>query len=189
MNGIYNTECNKSMSDFSEERKQELFTSMEILVMNCLKENTDNGIGFITPNEDTLYKQNPKELFKAIEHLTELRIIKKKNCEYVKRQTKSGMRSRRSEKTVETLVMILTARSLRSTAIRTGNCSEIHRRSRNGRSHTNIRRKKRKRNCLILNFPLEGPEGSHRLPCLSRCACVERLFQGQHCTIRISLMI
>lgn len=41
MNGIYNTECNKSMSDFSEERKQELFTSMEILVMNCLKENTD----------------------------------------------------------------------------------------------------------------------------------------------------
>ena len=47
----------------------------------------------------------------------------------------------------------------------------------------------RKRNCLILNFPLEGPEGSHRLPCLSRCAYVERLFQGQHCTIRISLMI
>lgn len=82
-NGIYNTECNKSMSDFSEERKQELFTSMEILVMNCLKENTDNGIGFITPNEDTLYKQNPKELFKAIEHLTELRIIKKKNCDGV----------------------------------------------------------------------------------------------------------
>ena len=30
---------------------------------------------------------------------------------------------------------------------------------------------------MILNFPLEGPEGSHRLPCLSRCACVERLFQ------------
>ena len=66
-----------------------------------------------------------------------------------------------------------------------GNTSKVQ----NGQSHTNIRRKKRKQNCLILNFPLEGPEGSHRLPCLSRCACVERLFQGQHCTIRISLMI
>ena len=91
--------------------------------------------------------------------------------------------------TVEISATISMVRSLRSTAIRTGNCSEIHQKFQNGQSHTNIRRKKRKQNCLILNFPLEGPEGSHRLPCLSRCACVERLFQGQHCTIRISLMI
>lgn len=106
-----------------------------------------------------------------------------------KKRMKSGMQLQRSEKTVEISATISMVRSLRSTAIRTGNCSEIHQKFQNGQSHTNIRRKKRKQNCLILNFPLEGPEESHRLPCLSRCACVERLFQGQHCTIRISLMI
>ena len=81
MNRIYNTGCGKSMSDFSEERKRELFTPMEILVMDCLKDNVNNGIDFITPNEDTLYEQNPRELFKAINHLTELHIIKKRNCD------------------------------------------------------------------------------------------------------------
>lgn len=81
MNGIYNIGCNKSMADFSEERKQELFTSMEILVMNCLKENANNGIDFITPNEDTLYKEDSMELFKAIEHLIKLHIIKKRDCD------------------------------------------------------------------------------------------------------------
>ena len=123
------------------------------------------------------------------EFLKRLASRSSKITKYAKRRMKSGMQLQRSEKTVEISATISMVRSLRSTAIRTGNCSEIHQKFQNGQSHTNIRRKKRKQNCLILNFPLEGPEGSHRLPCLSRCACVERLFQGQHCTIRISLMI
>ena len=53
----------------------------------------------------------------------------------------------------------------------------------------NIRRKKKKRNCLILSFPLEEQEESRRQRFLNRCACVELLFQEQHCIIRILLMI
>ena len=93
------------------------------------------------------------------------------------------------ERIVEILAMILTGQSLRSTVIQTGNCWEIPRKSRNGRSHTNIRRKKKKRNCLILSFPLEEQEESRRQRFLNRCACVELLFQEQHCIIRILLMI
>ena len=124
-----------------------------------------------------------------IQQVRGMDIMTHTQTKYAKQRMKSGMQLQRSEKTVEISATISMVRSLRSTAIRTGNCSEIHQKFQNGQSHTNIRRKKRKQNCLILNFPLEGPEGSHRLPCLSRCACVERLFQGQHCTIRISLMI
>jgi hypothetical protein len=39
MNPLYNTGCHKSVHDLSEERKTEIFTQMEILIMDSLKEN------------------------------------------------------------------------------------------------------------------------------------------------------
>lgn len=43
MNPLYNTDCHKSIHDLSEERKAELFTPMEISIINSLKENFKCG--------------------------------------------------------------------------------------------------------------------------------------------------
>lgn len=81
MNPLYNTGCHKSAHDLLEERKTEIFTQMEILIMDSLKENLNCGIDFIVTNEDKLYGQDQRELFKALNHLSELHIIKKRNCD------------------------------------------------------------------------------------------------------------
>ena len=60
MNPLYNTGCHKSVHDLSEERKTEIFTQMEILIMDSLKENLNCGIDFIATNEDKLYGQDQK---------------------------------------------------------------------------------------------------------------------------------
>ena len=65
------------------------------------------------------------------------------DTKYAKQRMKSGMQLQRSEKTVEISATISMVRSLRSTAIRTGNCSEIHQKFQNGQSHTNIRRRRK----------------------------------------------
>lgn len=80
-NPLYNTGCHKSVHDLLEERKTEIFTQMEILIMDSLKENLNCGIDFIVTNEDKLYGQDQRELFKALNHLSELHIIKKRNCD------------------------------------------------------------------------------------------------------------
>lgn len=78
MNMLWNTGCHKSMADHMNERKEALFTPMERLVMEHLRKSDD---GFIAVNETGLYEQDTHELFTAIRHLEELRIIRKRNCE------------------------------------------------------------------------------------------------------------
>lgn len=78
MNMLWNTGCHKSMADYMNERRKELFTPMERLVMEHLRRSDD---GFITVNETGLYEQDTHELFAAIRHLEELHIIHKRNCE------------------------------------------------------------------------------------------------------------
>lgn len=78
MNNLWDTGCHKSMADHMNEREMTLFTPMERLIMEHLRNSDD---GFIAINETGLYGQNVNELFAAIRHLTELRIIQKRNCE------------------------------------------------------------------------------------------------------------
>lgn len=78
MNMLWNTGYHKSMADHMEERKKELFTSIERLIMEHLRKSDD---GFIAVNESGLYEQDPHELFAAISHLEELHIIRKRNCD------------------------------------------------------------------------------------------------------------
>lgn len=75
---LWNTHCYKSMADFRKEREKELFTPMEILIMEHLRKSDD---GFIATNETGLYEQNAHELYKAINSLMEKRIIRKRNCD------------------------------------------------------------------------------------------------------------
>ena len=81
MTPLYNTDCYKSMHDLTEERKMNLFSPIEILVMDSLKKNLDCGIDFITVNEDGLFEHDPHELFKALDHLVKLHIIRKRDCD------------------------------------------------------------------------------------------------------------
>ncbi len=78
MNMLWNTGCYKSMADYMDEREETLFSSMERLVMEHLCKSDD---GFIAVNETGLYEQDTHELYAAINHLKELHIIRKRNCE------------------------------------------------------------------------------------------------------------
>lgn len=49
--------------------------------MDTLKKNVNSGIEFIVANEDVLYGKNPAEVFKAIDRLQKLHIIKKRECD------------------------------------------------------------------------------------------------------------
>lgn len=79
MSMLWNTGCHKSMADYINERETKLFTPMERLIMEHLRQSD----GYIAVNETGLYEQDTHKLFTAIRHLEELHIIRKRNCEAI----------------------------------------------------------------------------------------------------------
>ena len=82
-NALFTGRGNESMHDVMKRREQEFFTPMEILVMEHLRNAESTDDKFVLTNETGLHEQNAHELFTAIRHLEELKIIQRRNCEAV----------------------------------------------------------------------------------------------------------
>ena len=94
-----------------------------------------------------------------------------------------------SARTAATSAMTSTERWSRSTVSRTGRSSGQPRKCPDGRSPTNIRRRKKRQSFWISSCRSEGQAGSRRLRYLSRYGSVERAFRGRRFTIRTLSMI
>lgn len=80
MNILWNTGCHKSMFDHMKEREEALFSPIERLLMDHLRRSDE---GFIALNETGLYECEPQKLFEAINRLTDLHIIRRRDCDGV----------------------------------------------------------------------------------------------------------
>lgn len=64
----------------SLETSPEMLTPTEQIILNHLRESIRAGLNFMVSNDATLYDQDPKEWSKALIHLRELHILRKRNC-------------------------------------------------------------------------------------------------------------